>query len=161
LWDARTGKSSRKLIGHTDSVWGVAFSPDGSRLASAGDDGLVRVWDVGTGELLLTLAGHTGSVWGVAFSPDGSRLASAGDDGTARLWDSRSGQPIWLAVGFPGNAAASWSPSDDRLLATAGDAWRYLRAACFDENGRLLGLQPFERYYFASHGGGRTPSAVE
>jgi WD40 repeat protein len=83
----------------------------------------------------------------VAFSPDGARLATTSDDGTTRLWDSTTGQLIWLAANFTNNATASWSPADNRLLSTTGDAWRYLRAACFDERGGLIGLQPYERYY--------------
>jgi tetratricopeptide (TPR) repeat protein len=66
----------------------VAFSPDGARLASAGEDGAVRVWDVATGQEALTLRGHAGPVRRVAFSPDGGRLASAGGDGTVKVWDS-------------------------------------------------------------------------
>ena len=96
---------------------------------------------------LQALTGHTGAVLGVAFSPDGARLASAGGDGAVRVWGSIGGQPIWLAVSFPNNAAASWSPTGNRLFSSTGDAWRYLRAACFDDGGRLLSLQPHERYY--------------
>jgi WD40 repeat protein len=65
----------------------VAFSPDGSLLASAGDDGTVRLWDPRTGRQQASLTGHTGHVCAVAFSPDGSLLASAGDDGTLQLRD--------------------------------------------------------------------------
>jgi hypothetical protein len=71
----------------------VAFSPDGRRLASAGQDQTVRVWDATTGQEALTLMGHTGSVQGVAFSPDGSRLASASDDETVRVWDATALTP--------------------------------------------------------------------
>ncbi|MFI6823754.1 WD40 repeat domain-containing protein [Micromonospora sp. NPDC050187] len=72
------------------SVWSCAFSPNGTLLATAGNDLVIRLWDPGTGRLHGTLAAHTRRVWSVAFSPDSSMLASAGDDGTVRLWTSRT-----------------------------------------------------------------------
>ena len=58
----------------------------GGRLASAGDDGTVRLWDT-AGRELLALRGHIGAVRALAFSPDGHRLASGGDDRTIKVWD--------------------------------------------------------------------------
>ncbi|MFN2461469.1 MAG: helicase-related protein, partial [Candidatus Velthaea sp.] len=67
---------------------GVAFSADARTLASAGDDGTVRLWDARTHKQLATpLTGHTDLVFDVAFSPDGRTLASASADKTIRLWE--------------------------------------------------------------------------
>jgi tetratricopeptide (TPR) repeat protein len=93
VWDAKTGREILTLKGHAGPVNSVAFSPDGTRLASASDDRSVKLWDLATGEVLLTLEGHTGPVYAVTFSPDGTRLASAGADQTIRLWDARSLTP--------------------------------------------------------------------
>ena len=67
----------------------MAFSPDGTRIASASWDHTAKLWDAVTGQETLTLKGHSGNVNGVAFSPDGNRLVSARQDLTVKLWDAR------------------------------------------------------------------------
>ena len=89
VWDAASGQELLPLKGHAWIINGVAFSPDGKRLASASWDQTVKVWDVTCAQESLTLKGHTNGVYSVTFSPDGKRLASASLDGTVKLWDAR------------------------------------------------------------------------
>jgi WD40 repeat protein len=90
LWDVSTGKEVLTFTGQTGRVECLAFSPDGTQLASAGGDfhgpGVVRIWEAQTGRPVFTFLGHTGPVHVVAFSPDGKRIASGGQDGRVKLW---------------------------------------------------------------------------
>ena len=70
------------LHGHTSWIGRIAWSPDGSYLASPSDDKTIRIWDTRSGAIARTLDGHTGRVYSVAWSPDGQRLASGSVDRT-------------------------------------------------------------------------------
>ncbi len=89
LWHVNTGEQIAKLEGHSHTVLCVAFSPDGSILASGGNssDRKVILWDVEMTKEIATLTGHTGGVRSVAFSPDSNTLVSGSWDGTALIWD--------------------------------------------------------------------------
>ena len=106
---------------NSGSVNGVAFSPDGKMLASANDDGTVRLWNVINHQPLgAPLKGHSGSVHSVAFSPDGKTLASAGADRTMQLWDVVSGQPRGAPLrGHSSDVNSVVFSPDGKMLASA------------------------------------------
>ncbi|KIW16082.1 hypothetical protein PV08_06133 [Exophiala spinifera] len=108
----------QKLEGHSDSVNAVTFSPDDSLLASAADDGTVKLWNSSTGQEVQTLNGHTKSVTEMAFSPDGSLLASTSSDQTVSLWNSSTGQEVQMLRHSEWRNVVAFSP-DGSLLTSA------------------------------------------
>jgi WD40 repeat protein len=80
LWDARTGEARPPLEGHESTVRALAFSPDGTLLATAGSGKDLRLWDLATGRLVRSTTRHSPSPTDLAFSPDGRLLAIAGHE---------------------------------------------------------------------------------
>jgi len=125
-WQRVRNSQLRSLEGHTAEVTSLAFSPDGTRVASGSADKTVKLWDVATGEEILTLSGHTGSVTCLAFNSDGTRVVAT-CEGAIRVWDLPDGRETlslepgdWETV-----ASIAFSP-DGKLLAAADgqvDVW--------------------------------------
>jgi len=112
--------TSRTRVTHKGAVFGLAFSPDGKRVASASADHTVALAGVGDGTPVLVLRGHDKEVYGVAFSPDGRTLASVGFEGVARLWDGETGAAKGVLRGHDKVLLYAGFTPDGSLLATAG-----------------------------------------
>lgn len=117
--DAHSGKRLLTLKGHTGIIGALAFSPDGTLLASGSKDHSVRLWDSTSGKLLFQLDGHKDEVGALAFSPDGKLLASGADDDTVKLWDPASGKLLATLPGYRGWVRALAFARDGKILAAA------------------------------------------
>jgi WD40 repeat protein len=87
VWDTADGTLLHTLTGHTSPVYSLAFTPDGTLLATGSIDATVKLWQVADFTANpLTLAGHRAAIYDVRFSPDGARLISGSRDLTARVF---------------------------------------------------------------------------
>jgi ribosome assembly protein 4 len=101
-------RCSSSMAGHTEAILSVAFSPDGTQLASGSGDTTVRLWDILTGTPYGTLDKvHTHWIQCIAWSPDGQWLISGSMDNMVQIWDPRKGEP----VGSPLKGHTKWITS--------------------------------------------------
>lgn len=93
VYDTATWKLVMDLkAGHSDTAYGLSFSPDGKMLATASADKFVKVWEVPSAKFVKSFEGHTHHVLDVGWSGDGKLLASAGGDNTVKIWDFEKGE---------------------------------------------------------------------
>jgi WD40 repeat protein len=102
-------------------AFGLAFSPDGRRLVTAGEGRTLKVWDIDTGKELLVLSGHAASPISVVFSPDGRRILSGSLDRTVKVWDAITGQEVLTLEGHTQGIHSVALSADGLRLASAGD----------------------------------------
>jgi len=118
LRDAATGAVLRAWSAHDTDVNSVAFSADGSMLATSGDDGFLRVWDLASGDELISHEGPAGGqVWGPSFSSDGTLVAAIWtDEGRLRVLRTDTSEPVLVTDGPTATLSRTeFSPSGERL----------------------------------------------
>ena len=89
-----SGQQDASLPPISQTIWSWVFSPDGTRIATATEEGVTGLWDASTGTLKVECRGHKSKVLSVAFRPDGLRLVTTSADGTVRQWDSTTGREV-------------------------------------------------------------------
>jgi WD40 repeat protein len=122
VWDLATGKSAGRFVGHTGTVLGAAFSPDGTRFVTVSFDRTARVWKSATGQELQVLRDHAAAIEYVAFSPDGALLATADRGGLVILRDAHTLAEIHRLTGHPTAVRVlAFSPDGRRLFTGSWD----------------------------------------
>ncbi len=137
-------------------TWSLAFSPDDTRVASAGEDGVTRVWDSTTGAKLAECCGHASKVLSVAYRPDGRRLVTTSADGSVRQWDPATGREVeqpyerhagevmtaafspegrWVASGGADRTVRLWGAADRQEVAVLHGHTAFVKEVAFLADG--------------------------
>jgi WD40 repeat protein/transcriptional regulator with XRE-family HTH domain len=156
IWDMATGQLLLTLTAQAGWDLSLEYSPDGTRLLTAGNDGVARIYDAQSGKLALTV--HADSSYFAAFSPDGQRLVTGGYNGLTRVWDAATGRALFqrvstaavvlgvafspdgqrLVTGTSNGTIEIWDTYPDRELTTLAGATDQVFSVAFSPDGRRL-----------------------
>src|SRR5262249_31192527 len=125
VWEARPNGHLRRFLAHDGGTWGLALSPKGDLLASAGNDGTIRLWQWPSMEPAFDLPKQEGRIRVMTFTKDGRTLLTAGADGVLRLWDLES-RHCRLTIENPGRSyreyyGAIFSPDESEIITSVRD----------------------------------------
>jgi WD40 repeat protein len=143
IWNVGDGRLLSTIPdSHADSIFGVRFSPDGQRIATASADRFIKIFDTTTGAPLFTFTGHTAHVLGVSWKADAKLLVSCGADNVLKLWDPATGAYVrTMKGGIYGNgtykreiAAVTFVGDSEEILAASGDGSVRLHRASSDND---------------------------
>ncbi len=122
IWHLQDGQRIRRLEGHSQPVFSVDYSSDGSLLVSGSIDGTAILWESSTGRRVREVARLDRGITAVDFSPDNARIVTACEDSAVRVWDAHTGRLVTTMTGHALNVrAAAFSPTGDRIVSGAAD----------------------------------------
>ena len=171
MYDSGSGKPGATIGPFDEQFRYLVFSPDGTRIATAGEDGVTRLWDASTGRMTAECRGHTRKVLSVRFRADGARLVTTSADGTVRQWDSAFGRGVespyvrhtgevmtaayspdglWIASGGTDRTVRLWDAGNQQDLAVLHGHTGVVHDLAFMADGRRLvsaSLQKMETGY--------------
>ena len=118
IWSIKTGESN--VIETEDSSLAVAWSPDGTRIASGGVEQTIHIWDAQTGHQVYAFANQRNKIYALSWSPDSTTIASGGGDNMVQVWNAENGEIYETFPDLRRNVSATcWSPDGHFVAATS------------------------------------------